>query len=226
MGFDADHRRSPLLQLSNALIGQTVQDLTTLQAVLNLTPSQLRQLAIDRTATSNTVVLSASRPLGERWQFMVDLSALELSGTPASGGVSAIPSTGLDKNVSLQVSGSSLLQAGDLHIFSLRGDDSPLARSATVSWDARFVLPGAWRLGPRLSVEQLNDSSLGGRQTLYLPQIRTDWTGRRSVFEFIAGYQLQNQQSLQQPSNLTGQPAMTSVEQRSLYLTAAYRLRF
>ena len=40
------------------------------------TPSQLRQLALDRTATSNTVVLSASRPFGERWQFMADSRAL------------------------------------------------------------------------------------------------------------------------------------------------------
>jgi hypothetical protein len=119
-----------------------------------------------------------------------------------------------------------LLQAADLHIFSLRVDDSPMSKSGTVSWDARFVVTGAWRMGPRLSVEELNDPSQGGRQTLYLPQVRTDWTGRRSVFEFIAGYQVQNQQSLQQPSNLTGQPVMTSVEQRSLYVSAAYRLRF
>jgi tetratricopeptide (TPR) repeat protein len=240
LGFDADHRRSPLLELSNALIGQTAPDLTTLQfqATPPLTPSQIRQLAVDRTSTSNTVVISASRPFGERWQFMADISGLELSGTPASPvigatltapgvpAVAATQSTGLDKNASLQMAGSSLIQASDLHIFSVRYDTSPAARSTTLSWDARFVVTGNWRLGPRFSVEQLNDPTLGGKEMLYLPQVRGDWTSRKSVFEVIAGYQVQNQQALQQQQTLTGQAVTTSVNQRSLYISAAYRVRF
>jgi hypothetical protein len=240
LGFDADHRRSPLLELSNALIGESAPDLTTLtfQSTPPLTPSQIRQLALDHTSTSNTVVISASRPLGERWQFMADISALKLSGTPGSPvigatattsgvpAVAATQSTGLDKNVSVQMAGSSLLQASDLHIFSVRYDTSPAARSTTLSWDARFVVTGNWRLGPRLSVEQLNDSQLGGKEMLYLPQVRGDWTSRKSVFEVIAGYQVQNQQALLQQQTLTGQPVTTSVNQRSLYLSAAYRVRF
>jgi tetratricopeptide (TPR) repeat protein len=226
LGFDLDHRRSPLLELSNALIGQSTPDLQALASALHLDTAQLRQLALDRTASSNTVVISASRPLGERWQFMADLSGINLSGTPASGGVTATQSPGLDKSLALQLSGASLLQAGDLHIFSIRVDDSATTRSESVSWDARFVLPGAWRLGPRFSVERLDDPALGGRQMLYLPQVRGDYTTRRSVFEVSAGYQLQNQQALQQQATLTGQPVMTTVNERSLYLSAAYRVRF
>ena len=226
LGFDVDHRRSPLLQLSNALIGQSEPDLQALASVLQLTTAQLRQLALARTAISNTVVVSASRSLGERWQFMADVSGIELSGTPASGGVSATQSLGLDKSVAVQLSGASLMQAGDLHIFSVRIDDSPTARSRSLSWDARFVLPGAWRLGPRFSVEQIENPSLGGRQMLYLPQVRGDYTTRRSVFEVSAGYQLQNQQAIQQQATLTGQPVTTQVDERSLYLSAAYRVRF
>ena len=224
LGFDADYRRSPLLELSNALIGQSAPDLTTLRT--EFTPSQIRQLALDRTATSETAVVSVSRPFGERWQFMLDFAALRLSGTPASGGVAATSSTGLDKNVSVQLAGSSLLQSSDLHIFGVRFDDSPTARSTTLSWDARFALPGAWRIGPRLSVEQLNNAELGGRQMLYLPEVRGDWTGRRSVFEIIAGYQLQQQQTLQQQQALNGQPQTSTLNQRSLYISLAYRLRF
>ncbi len=235
LSANADHRRSPLLQLSNSLIGQTASDIGALQsAPYDFTPSQIRQLAIDRTSTSNTFVLSASRPLGERWQFMADLSALELSGTPASpaigtsglGAVPATESTGLDKNASVQMAGSSLLQTSDLHIFSVRFDDSPTARSTTLSWDARFVAPGAWRLGPRLSVQQLNAPSLGGKQMLYLPQLRADWTNRISVFDLTAGYQLLNQQALQQQQSLAGQPQTNAISQRSLYISAAYRIRF
>ncbi|HXN09714.1 MAG TPA: hypothetical protein VN859_00615, partial [Steroidobacteraceae bacterium] len=218
LGFDADHRRSPLLLRSNALVGQSAPDLSTLQS--EFTPSQIRQLALDRTATSDTLTLSASRPIGQRWQFLADISALELGGTPASGGVAATPATGWDRNASIQISGSSLLQASDLHFFGVRYDNSPSSRSLTASWDARFVLAGAWRLGPRFSVEQVEDPELGGTQRLFLPEVRGDWTGRNSVFELIAGYQLQQQQAL------SGQSGSTSQDARHLYASVAYRLRF
>ena len=224
LGFDVDYRRSPLLELDDALIGQAAGDLNALAS--EFTPSQIRQLALDRTAISETFVLSASRSLGERWQFMISLSALQLGATPASGGIEAISSMGLDKNISIQFSGASLLQASDLHIFGVRVDDSPQARSATLSWDARFVVYGAWRLGPRLSVEELTDSMLGGRQLLYLPQLRADWTGRRAIFELTAGYQMQQQQQTLQPQSLDGAPESSTLQQRSLYLSASYRLRF
>jgi hypothetical protein len=235
LGFDADYRRSPLLLLTNALIGQTATDLTELANTF--TTPEMKQLAIDRTATSDTFVLSASRPLGERWQLMIDAATLRLSSTPASPGVmtpgvppappvAATASTGLDKNFNVQVSGSSLLQAGDLHVFSVHYDDSPIAHSETVSWDARFRLPGSWRFGPRFSVAEINNPTLGGKQTLYLPQVRGDWTSRVSVFEMIAGYQIQNQQALQQQGQVPGQVQAGATDQRSLYISVAYRQRF
>jgi tetratricopeptide (TPR) repeat protein len=224
LGVDADHRHSPLLEINNALIGQSATDLHMLG--LTFTPSQLKQLAIDRTALSDTFVVSANRPLAERWQFMVDIAALRLGGTPASGGVAATPATGLDRNVNVQMTGSSLVQASDLHIFGLRFDDAPSYRSTTATWDARFALPGAWRFGPRFSIEQLSDPGLGGRQMLYLPEVRGDWTSRSSVFEIIAGYQLQQQQALQQLQSQIGPAQTGALQERSLYISLTYRLRF
>ena len=224
VGFDLDHRRSPLLGLSNALIGQTTLDLRTLATLY--TPSQLRQMAIDRTATSNAAVISANRSFGAHWQFIADLSALELSGTPASFGVAATRSTGLDKNLSIQLAGTSLLQAGDLQLVGLRYDDSPIIRSETLSWNARFVVHGGFHIGPQLSVERLNDTAIGGTQMLYLPQLQADWIGRRSMIEFTAGYQIVNQAQSSQILPVTGAPVTGAFQERSLYATAAYRLRF
>ena len=223
-GVNLDHRHSPLLELNDVLIGQSALDLRALQA--SVAPARLKQLALDRTAQSDTVVLSVSRSLGERWQVMADLAALRLGSTPASGGVPATPSTGLDKDASLQLAGSSLLRASDLHIFGVRIDDSPSSRSTTLTWDARFPVAGAWRLGPRFNVARLDDPQLGGRQTLYLPEVRADWVSLRQIFEVIAGYQLQRQQAQQQLPNLAGTLEMSSLEQRNLYVSATYRLRF
>lgn len=236
IGLNADHRHSPLLETYNALIGQNATDLRPLQLLLS--EAQIKQLAAARTSQSDTLVISANRSIGERWQFMADVSALRLGATSATAGVAApsggipvvavpaTPSTGVDKNASVQLAGNNLLEANDLHIFGVRFDDSPQSRSTTLSWDARFALPGAWRIGPRFSVEQLKDSSLGGKQLLYLPEIRSDWTSRRQVFEIIAGYQVLTQQELVQLQNLTGQTQTATSDQRNLYLSATYRLRF
>ena len=224
VGFDLDHRRSPLLGLSNALIGQTTADLRTLSTLY--TPSQLRQMAIDRTATSNAAVISANRGFSAHWQFIVDLSALELSGTPASFGVAATRSTGLDKNLSLQVAGTSLLQAGDVQLVGVRYDDSPTIRSETISWNGRFVVHGGFHAGPQLSIERLNDTLVGGTQMLYLPQLQADWIGRRSMVELTAGYQIIAQARSSQILPVTGTPVTGAFQERSLYVTAAYRLRF
>ncbi len=237
IGLNADHRHSPLLETYNALIGQSATDLRSLQLLLS--PAQIKELATARTAQSDTFVISANRSIGERWQFMADISALRLGGTSATSGfpalttggipvvaVPATPSSGLDKNATVQLAGNNLLQSNDLHIFGVRFDDSPQSRSTALSWDARFALPGAWRIGPRFSVEQLKDASSGGKQLLYLPEIRSDWTSRRQVFEIIAGYQVLTQQELIQLQNQTGQTQTATSDQRNLYLSATYRLRF
>jgi hypothetical protein len=224
VGVNLDHRHSPLLEANDALIGQPYLDLRSLQSVYS--ESQIKQLAIDRSPYNDTLVLSVSRPLGERWQIMTDIAALRLGATPASGGVPATPSTGVDKSADLQLAGSSLLAASDLHIFAVRFDDSPTTRSITLSWDARFPVGGAWRLGPRFGIARLESPDFGGPQTLYLPEARADWTGRRQIFELIAGYQLQQQTVQQQLQNDTGALQATSLEQRNLYFSATYRLRF
>jgi hypothetical protein len=236
LGLNIDHRHTPLLETYNALIGQNATDIATLELLLN--QAQIKQLAIARTAQSDTFVLSANRAIGERWQFMADISALRLGATSATDGVAApaggvpvlavpaTPSTGVDKNGTVQFAGNSLWQSSDLHIFGLRYDAAPQSKSIALSWDARFALPGAWRIGPRLTVEQIKDSTLGGKQLLYLPELRSDWTSRRQIFEIIAGYQVQTRQELVQLQDATGQTQNTSSSQRNLYLSATYRLRF
>ncbi len=72
---------------------------------------------------------------------------------------------------------------------------------------------------------RLDDPQLGGRQTLYLPEARADWVSRRQIVEMVAGYQLQ-QQSSQQLQTQTDTTVGSTVEQRNLYVSATYRIRF
>jgi tetratricopeptide (TPR) repeat protein len=213
LAFHADHRRTPVLMLHNAIIGQPVTDFSALEALF--TPAEIEQLAHDRTPVTDALSLSLSHPLGERWQLMADAFAMRVGATADSGGVVGMPSTGLDRSLQLQLSGSSLVHASDLHFFGVRVQQSPDQRSAMLMWNARFPLGGAWRIGPRMRVERRENDTTQSTQTLYLPEVRLDWSSRRSIFEFNAGGELGQQQL----------PADTQ-RTRRLYFLLGYRLRF
>ena len=213
LAFDVDHRRTPVLMLRNAIIGQPVTDFSALEALF--TPAEIEQLARDRTPVTDALSLSLSHPLSERWQLMADAFAMRVGATPDSGGVVGTPATGVDRSLQLQLSGSSLLRASDLHFFGVRVQQSPDQRSALLMWNARFPLGGAWRIGPRFRVERRENDTTQSTQTLYLPEVRLDWSSQRSIFEFNAGGELGQQQL----------PADTQ-RTRRLYLLLGYRLRF
>jgi len=131
LAFDAGHRRTPTISARNALVGQPVRHYSDLESLF--TPDQLQQLALDRTPEADSIALSLSRPLGERWQVMADAFALRLGATPASGGVLANPGSGWDRSLQLQFTGSSLWTASDLHFFTLRQQHSAQANSNSVA---------------------------------------------------------------------------------------------
>jgi len=213
LAFDVDHRRSPVLMLRNALIGQPVTDFSALEQLF--TPAEIEQLAQDRTPVTDALSLSLSRPLSERWQLMIDAFGMRTGASPESGGVVATPSTGIDRSLQLQLVGSSLMRASDLHFFGARVEQSPTQRSAMLMWNARFPIVGAWRIGPRLRVERRESDTTQSTQMLYLPEIRIDWSSQKSIFEFNAGGEIGKQDL----------PADTQ-KTRRLYFLLGYRLRF
>jgi hypothetical protein len=213
LAFDAGHRRTPTVSTRNALIGQPVRQFSDLE--LLFTPEQLQQLALDRTPVADTLSLSLSRPLGERWQVMADGFALRLGATPASGGVLANPDVGWDRSVQLQFTGSSLWTSSDLHFFTLRQQHSAQSASSSLAWSLRLPLAGAWRLGPQLRVERrerLTDQSM---QMLYTPEVRLDYVRGAALFDLDIGAELSRREL----------PADTE-RIRRLYVIAVYRHRF
>jgi TolA-binding protein len=111
--FTFDHRRTPSMSLSNAMLGSSA----TLHDVMNipnvdprtpgvpanhhyyqdstgawlfddaLTKDQLKEEALKRTATSNSASLGVTKQLKENWQAGADISVSRTSGLPGYGGL-------------------------------------------------------------------------------------------------------------------------------------------
>ena len=188
LSLNLDHRRSPVLTTRNALIGQPV---ATLDQLLGLfSPSQIQQLAEDRTPLSDIYSVSLSRPLGERFELSIDTFASKTAASVASGGVAATPASGFDKTLQVQLSGSSLLRSSDLWVVSARYQDSGVSRIESLGIATRLPIGGAWRLGPRLRIDRRESLVDSAQEMLYVPTLRLDYQKGRTWIEFEGGAEL------------------------------------
>ena len=137
LNANLDHRKSPGLTTRNAMIGQPVTSFDQLFGLFS--PSEIEQLARDRTAESDTYTLSLSRPLGERWHWSTDVASMTIGSTPASGGVPATAATGTDLSVATQLLGFGLFGHGDVSTLGFQYQDG--ATQQTMSLGRQLAIP-------------------------------------------------------------------------------------
>ncbi len=168
-----DYRKSPILTTNNALMGQTVISIDELQN--SFSSSELYDLARDRTATSKLVTLGVSRPMDGNIQFSFDITALNLSGTDASGGVEAMEGTGNDYNYNLQLIGSNIFSQGDITIVGLRYADGDDRDVYSLNFNTRFLVSRNLRVNPRFRMDSRKNRVNNTGQMIYRPSIRLDY---------------------------------------------------
>jgi hypothetical protein len=182
----ADYRRSPFPLTENALIGQTAGTIDDL--LHTLTEDQIRRLAVDRSGKMLTYSLGLSRPLAQRWQINADFTVTQLAEGPGSGGVLALPDSGVEYYVYTSLVGSSLFTEGDVSILGLRYSDSYTTRTSTVYLDSRYPVTSALRLNPRVKVSLRQISTDNSSEWLLTPSLRLLYRfARHYEIEFEGG---------------------------------------
>ena len=213
VSMDIERRNSPVLTTRNALIGQPVENLAQLEQSFTL--QEIYQLARDRTPTTDDYTVTATAPLGERFHFAATVAATRIGATPASGGVTAQPSTGLDLTYQAQLYASSLWRTGDFNILTFTYGDTEVGKIEALSASSRFPIAGAWRIGPRLSVDHRDIVSDGSTQFTVLPSLLLDYQRGRKLLQLEVGGQTGKRSATQQTENT-----------RRYYVSAAYRISF
>ncbi|RMG92632.1 MAG: hypothetical protein D6708_06425, partial [Candidatus Dadabacteria bacterium] len=181
-----DHRWSPFLTTSNALVGQDEDDLGDLRD--RLSEDEIRDLARDRTARSTSVTVGVSKPLTDRVQVNLDLLATKMGGTEDSGGVVGTDPTGPDYYATIQFIVTDLLMEGDLSLLGVRVADTESSRRYALDLNNRYPFGRAWRLNPRLFLEHRDGKDGRGDQDRVRPQFRIHYRpDRRWTLELDAG---------------------------------------
>lgn len=185
-----DRRRSPFLSTGNALIGQFNVEFSDL--VATMTEEELRQLALDRAASTTTITLGLSRALTPKLQLNFNASQSTVDATPGSGGVPATEeSTYVYFSTDLVV--SSLIAQGDVSIFGVRYADSNNTEVWSANIDTRFPIGRAFRINPRIRVDWRQIKSDLSEEWIFMPGIRMQYRwGKRLRLSLEAGRQYAN----------------------------------
>jgi len=191
--MNLDYRNAPLLQTSNALLGQT--DPATLFPILTLDHLQelypddtIYDLAADRTAKTRTVSVGASRPLNPTLQVSGDITMTKTDDIPASGGVEAIEGTGNEFYYSLQVIKNDLIKKGDIGVFGLRYADASTSNTVQLTASSRYPVTNFWRVNPKFAVSYRKNKDNDGKRLTVSPFLQMDYRLRKSfTLEMEAG---------------------------------------
>jgi hypothetical protein len=198
-----DYRQSPILTTSNALQGQTVEEVSDLLNIF--TEDEVRQLARDRTASSKSGTLGIAQELNANYQLSFEVTATELSGTTASGGVEANPGTGVEYFYSTQLIGTNLFSLGDVTILGLRYFDTMNHNSYSAILNTRFSITRDFRVNPRVQVEYRENKNDNGDRFNVRPLLRMDYRAKKWLrLEAEGGMEWTKQTSLGEEERTRG----------------------
>ncbi len=181
-----ERRNGPILTLSTALQGQFVDDLDDLHQTFS--ESEIRDLALDRTAVSWSGTVGASHRLSERYQVSGDLTVNHLSATDTSGGVEGFEAIGPDAGGTLQLLVSDWLVENGVGNVTVRYFEGELYRSFMTLLYSRFTYFQSLRASPRLRCEW-RESTLQGSRTRLRPSFEVDWRRGPWLLNAEAGFQ-------------------------------------
>jgi hypothetical protein len=180
-----DHRRAPILETSNAVIGETNTSIRSY--LLTMSEEQIRQMALDKTPISDLVMLGLNHNFNTTWQLGGDVKLYNISGTPASGSLPAQPETGNVLVYTLQGIASGLLSKRDITVLSLSYLTSDRLDGTSVGLNNRTLLQDRWTLDASLRYYSQEDS-LGTTLKRLTPMLRVGYRWRQSLtFEFEYG---------------------------------------
>ena len=215
LSASAEHRSTPGLLSSNALIGQTgfgsLSDMLALKS-----PDEIRALALDRTAFADSVSVGFARPLSEHLQLSLDAAWFSLGATPASDGVPGTPASGNEFYVSGQLTGTDWFKPSDLYVLGLRYATTPTSDAYAADLSARYPVTDKLRVGPRLRLSYRTGGPAPWEEYAALPSLQLN-------YQWAKGLGLELETGAKFSQKFAGETRDTESE---VFVTFGYRYDF
>jgi len=147
-----DRRKAPLLTTTNAIFGQSTTSISTL--LQSFTLEQVRQQAIDVTATATQALIGFTTPISAKWQVGADARLTNIGPLPATvingNPIPAQPATGNIYSYSTQAIGTNLYSSRDTNVFSVTYVDAPTQNGYQLAYNNLSLVAARWTVEPSL----------------------------------------------------------------------------
>ncbi len=223
-----DYRTSPYLTTSNATQGQNFRDVETLDQLQRFfSTEEIKQIAKDRTADSQTWAVGLSRPLTENLQFNGDFRASKYSSTNTSGGVEGSNGTDYEYTYSFDLTANSIFIDGDIYVFGVRFRDMERATATSFRINARYPVTRDFRINPRFRFN-LRDNDDGTKRYSYQPSVRMTYRLFKGLqLELEAGGEWESQGRTEEDLRLSPANDQEPFDQtKGYFLIVGYRYIF
>ena len=101
--------------------------------------------------------------------------------------------------------------------------NTEIGRIDSVSATSRFPIGGAWRLGPRFTIDRLNAVTDGSQNTTYIPSLLLDYQRGNKLFQLDMGGELGKREAFLLLQNGTFVQTQNTTR---YYVSVAYRISF
>ena len=175
----ADHRKSPTLQLTNALPGQTTQSISAL--IQSGVP--MESLIADAkalTPTSNLFLVGMTHPYSSRLRLGGDFRINNISGTGATATLPATPGTGNMYILTAQAIGNNLLLENDLGVASASYINAQAYKGESLAFTQTETFRQRWRLDVSLQLYNQNDN-MDVHMTRVTPSLKLSYRMNESM---------------------------------------------
>ncbi|NOT88708.1 MAG: hypothetical protein HOP03_11045 [Lysobacter sp.] len=158
VNFLYDYRRSPSLQMTNALLGQPETNLQQLSQTM--TQEQIKQQAIGLTPIARSSSLGVTVTLSPKWQVAADYRLSSVTGTIATATLPASEPTGDIKTLSAQVIGTGVFSPSDVFIVNTNYLTSRAYNAWLLGLSTRVKVGEAWVIEPGIKY-YIQDNAAG-----------------------------------------------------------------
>ncbi len=188
--FLIDRRRTPILDIRNAVNGTTASIATLMQN--GWTINDLILLANQRTTVSNTAQVGMTNHLSDIWNVGTDFSVARTDGLAASGTlfpdgttglegyVPASPSTGNTWTISERAMGIGVIKPHDITNFSLSYTKGQLIKTEAFQFGNHADVIERWTLDTTFRLSRQTDN-MGGKSSDVSPTARVSYQVRNNL---------------------------------------------
>jgi tetratricopeptide (TPR) repeat protein len=175
----ADHRKSPSLQLTNALPGYPAQ---TISALIQSGVSRETLIADAKalTPTSNLLMVGMTHPYTPHLRLGGDFRINNISGTEAAGTQPAAPGTGNMYIVTAQAIGNNLMLENDLGVASASYINAKTYKGQSLAFTQTETFRQRWRLDVSLQLYNQKDN-LDVHMTRVTPSLKLSYRMNESM---------------------------------------------